>query len=177
MIAFLAMLSATIVQGAFALVEQEDPITQKRAIRYELASGRNKLLVGCDAAGSGKLFVRLTPRFWAGPDLDEAALGAIVDYRFGADKKRQGHWQYADKGLEVSDLLMPERAKARFIDRLAKDREVHIRYVLNGERETISFRYDLSADALGRVVRDCDPRIVQRVLRSIGSPLVVTADS
>lgn len=166
-----AMIAALVIAqiSVFGLIDAKDPITDERRIGYGAVSNENTIVVGCSAPNS--IDVKLFPDRYYGPGADGFFWKPNVVYRIDRAKPIDDRWTFYEKSIELGDLFGASSAKAKFIDALAKGREIHFRVeARQGEQQTISFLYEISAAELSRVVRECAPKDVSRLLKEMGSP-------
>jgi hypothetical protein len=167
------LLALAAVQSEFLLVDRADPITEKRQVALATSADENMLIIGCSSVGARELFIRFTPKSYYGPARDELFWKPNVIYRFGNEKADSDLWTFYSDYIELGDIFGTNLAKAQFLDRLAKNSVLHIRYeARQGSPQTVSFLYSISSDQLAFVVRTCDPKRVQEALRKMGSVLV-----
>jgi hypothetical protein len=168
-------LSAIIALAAvsqFVLVDRKDPITDTRQIAYAATSENNVLAIGCSDADRDELFVRLVPDRYYGPDESAMLWEPNALYRFGDQKPNKDKWFFMKDSIELGFLFGEIKAKARFIDALSKSSVLHIRYEAEyGETETVSFLYEISKEQLSFVLKTCNPKKVNKLLREMGTDL------
>lgn len=166
------LLAGFVTQSDFVLVDRPDPITQKRQLGLVASSDDGTLVVGCSSTGNHELFVRFSPKGYYGPGSKQLLWQPNAVYRFGNEVADSDLWTFNSDYIELGDIVGANTAKAQFLDRLARNNVLYIRYEARyGETRTASFLYNVSAEQLSYVVRTCDPKRVQEALRKMGSKI------
>ncbi len=162
------------LQTGFTLVDREDPITQERQLAYIAASGDSALAIGCSRAGSSReIFIRLLPERYHGPGPNALLWQPNAVYRFENGQPNNTEWYFDRNFLELGGIFGNNRAKAEFINALAQNRVLHVRYEATmGDVRTVTFNYAADLTELSQLIRTCNPRRVQQHLREIGSSIV-----
>jgi hypothetical protein len=131
------------------------------------------LLIGCSNAGNGAVTIAVAPDFMKSPDDN---MFRLPDHRFGnAAKAQSGHWMVSDDQLVFDESKLGAISrKAKFLDEMARDTVLHLRYWTRDYRTTVSFNYGSAGlPELTKMIHACRPPKVMKELEKIGSALAV----
>lgn len=161
------------IAAEFSTVVRDDPITLERQAIFATMVDGNTLGLAC-RPGKGDIDVVFIPDGYKGPWRTSAVWSPKADSRFGSEAQPktdawyfdQGGMYYVGEGVSISAI----KAKADFIDHLAKDTEFNIRWEsFPNDRKTLTVSYTLDIHQLRDFIGSCGPKKVIARLREIGS--------
>lgn len=160
----------------FATLVQNDPITLEKQAVFGVAEEGHLLGLVC-RPGKAEIEAVFIPDGYRGPWPSSAFFSAHADSRFGAEESPQKDaWFFDEAGMYYvgqGTQLSGVKAKAEFIDRLAKDKEFSIRWeALPNDTHTITISYTIDIAELRKFIRMCGPKRVMTRLKEIGSSAI-----
>ena len=168
------MLGFLVVAAQFAMIVRNDPITLEKQAGYMTEDDGTIMGIYC-RPGREEIAVHITPRGYYGPPQYAVLWEPKANHRFGRQEKaEEDAWLLeASTMTYVGKSLFNEiKYKASFLDSLAKDDTLHLRYQASPRgAETISIHYEVDVSELRRFVEMCGPKRVITRLREIGSPI------
>lgn len=160
----------------FATLVQNDPITLEKQAAFGVMEDGHLFGLVC-RPGKAEIEVVFVPDGYRGPWPSSAFFKAHADSRFGAQSSPQKDAWYFDQAgmyfIGQGTQLSGVKAKAEFIDNLAKDKEFSIRWeALPNDTHTITISYSLDIAELQNFIRQCGPKRVISRLKDMGSSAV-----
>lgn len=158
----------------FATVIRNDPITLEKQAIFAVMEGQDTFGLAC-RPGRNEIKIVFIPEYYRGAARGGAFWSPRADSRFGAQAApEKDAWFFDDRSLVfVGSASFSDEvgAKARFIDRLARDNEFNIRWEsYPDDSRTLTISYSIAPEQLRNFVAECGPKRVIAKLREMGSP-------
>ena len=177
------MIEALIFLAEFATLVREDPISGEKQAVFATVEDGHTLAVACEP-GSGHIDIRFVPNGYFGAAASQGIYWRPrAESRFKAQKKPdKNSWTFHDSYLAYNrpngGVVGAIKHKARFLDRLATDDQLAIRYEARpGDTRTVVFKYDILAQELGNFIARCAPDRVIKYLEEWDSPAAPNASA